>query len=119
MKAKNNLIVAGLFLNVILLVLVGARQAFQSTSFDKLTVREFELIDEKGVPRLFIKVEPEGELVFRMLDEKGTIRVKMGASEEGSGLVLLNADTEPGFHALSKDGTTLTLMNADGSKRSF
>ncbi len=92
----------------------------QQDTFDRIRVREFELVDEKGQNRVSIKVEPDGELVFRMKDEAGTIRVKMGAGKDGSGLLLLNGETEPGLHALAKRGkTSLTLTNADGSKREF
>ena len=92
----------------------------QQENFDKIKVREFELVDEKGQNRVSIKVEPDGELVFRMKDETGTIRLKMGAGKDGSGLVLLNGETEPGLHALAKKGkTSLTLTDSDGSKREF
>jgi hypothetical protein len=33
-------------------------------------------------------VESSGEVVLRLLDRSGTIRVKLGASESGSGLML-------------------------------
>jgi hypothetical protein len=53
-------------------------------------------------------------------DSKGTIRVKLGAGENGSGLVLVDDQTNVGIHALAKkDGTTLTLINKDGKKREF
>lgn len=69
-----------------------------------------ELVDEQGHIRASLKVKPGGEVVFRMMDAKGTIRVKLGAAEDGSGLVLLDDRTEPGVHALAKRmGTSLTL----------
>ena len=49
-------------------------------------------------------------MVLRLRDAGGTIRVKLGASAEGSGLVLLDDATEPGIHMLAKRaGTSLTL----------
>jgi hypothetical protein len=55
-------------------------------------------------------VESSGEVVFRLRDANGTIRVKVGASEEGSGLVLLDEATEPGIHMLAnRGGTSLTV----------
>ena len=52
------------------------------------------------------------------MDEKGTIRVKIGASEEGSGLLLINHLTEPGAHILAnQNGTSLTLTEEGGAKR--
>ena len=69
-----------------------------------------ELVDNQGRIRANLKVEPDGEAVFRMMDAKGTIRVKIAAAEDGSGLLLLDDRTEPGVHALAKrQGTTLTL----------
>ena len=56
-----------------------------------------------------------------MRDAQGTIRVKMGASEGGSALVLLNESTEPGVHILAKrdGGTSLTLRSKVGQQRVF
>lgn len=120
MKAKLNTASVALLCNVCLLLFVAARAHITSQSFDKITVREFELVDDNGQNRVSIKVEPDGELVFRMKDEAGTIRVKLGAGEEGSGFVLLNDKTQPAIHALAKkDKTTLTLTNPDGTKREF
>ena len=64
-------------------------------TFDKISVREFELVDEKGKKRVSIKVEDNGEVVFRLRDQNGTIRVKLGADEKGSGLLLLDSETNP------------------------
>jgi hypothetical protein len=41
------------------------------------------------------------ELVDRIRDLEGNIRVKLGASQSGSGLVLLNDRTEPGVQVLA------------------
>ena len=83
-----------------------------------LRARLIELVDEQGQTRAQLKVEPEGEAVFRMRDAKGTIRVKLGASEDGSGLLLLDDNTEPAVHLLAKrTGTTLTLTEKGKEKR--
>jgi two-component sensor histidine kinase len=61
--------------------------------------------------RAQLNVESNGEVVIRLRDEKETIRVKLGASEDGSGLVLLDDLTELGVHILadqSCSGLTLT-----------
>ena len=106
-----------LLLNLSLLLLVAAQRNDQQ-AFDKITVKEFELVGDDGQRRANIKVESNGEVVFRMMDERGTIRVKVGASKDGSGLVLLNDSTEPGVHALAKkDGGKLTLQDDKGKKR--
>jgi hypothetical protein len=55
-----------------------------------------EIVDERGQVRSRLNVEPDGEVVLRLLDRNGTIRVKLGADEGGSGLLLLDEVTEPG-----------------------
>jgi len=107
------------FANLLLLLFLSANSS--QDTFEKITVKEFELVDQNGKRRVSIKVEPEGDVVvFRMMDNGGTIRVKMGADEKGSGLVLLDNDTNPGVHALANDkGTTLTLTGKDGKKREY
>ncbi len=92
----------------------------QQQTFDKITVREFELVDQRGNSRASIKVEqPSGEVVLRLKDQTGTIRVKLGADQSGSGLVLLDGNTEPAIHALSRTGATLTLLDDKGKKREY
>jgi len=80
--------------------------------------RVLELVDEQGRTRSRLNVEPDGEVVLRLFDRDGTIRVKLGAGVDGSGLVLLNDETEPGIHLLAKaSGSTLTLRNKGGQER--
>lgn len=103
-------------LNVALLFFLAAKP--RQEVFEKISVKEFELVDSKGVPRVTINSYDDGEVVLRMKDKKGTIRIKLAANEEGSGLVLLNDATEPGVQVLSKKkGTSLTLIDKDGKKK--
>lgn len=67
-----------------------------------IRARMLELVDQEGRVRSRLNVERNGEVVFRLLDENGTIRVKLGAGEHGSGLVLLDETTEPGVHLLAR-----------------
>ena len=77
--------------------------------------QRFELVDGHGRIRASLKYE-EGETIFRLMDQEGTIRVKLGASRDGSGLVLLNDSTELGIQALAKeDGAFLKIEG--GGKR--
>ena len=106
------------YVALIIVLFVSARPANQS--FDKISVKEFELVDEKGTQRASIKVEEGGEVVLRLFDQEHTIRVKIGANSEGSGLVLLNSDTNPAVHILSKkDGGKVNLSDATGKKRAL
>ena len=117
----NRLAVALTVSNFVLLIflLAQSRLIANQTIPQVLRVRAFQLVDENGEIRAQLNVdETNGEVIFRLLDAKGTIRVKMGASEEGSGLLLLNNLTEPGVHILAnQDGTTLTLVDHNGVKR--
>jgi hypothetical protein len=95
------------------LLLVGRSAVAQAVS-SVLRARAIELVDDRGLVRAQLNVESNGEVVFRLRDANGTIRVKMGASEEGSGLVLIDESTEPGVHMLAKrTGTSLTLKKGN------
>ena len=105
-----------------LAILVGAtvptRTAGGQGDDDILRGRALELVDEGGKTRARIDVEPNGEVVFRLLDQEGTIRVKLGAGKEGSGLLLANDATEPGVHILAKaTGSSIRVVNKDGRQR--
>jgi hypothetical protein len=80
--------------------------------------RALELVDGQGQQRARFNVESNGEVVLRLLDEQGTIRVKLGANEDGSGLLLANDATEPGVHILAKGaGSSIKLRDKDGRER--
>jgi hypothetical protein len=77
-----------------------------------------ELVDQQGKARATIRVESSGEVVLRLFDQQGTIRVKLGAGTDGSGLVLNNDATEPGVHLLAKSaGSSVRVTNKDGHQR--
>jgi hypothetical protein len=117
----NRLAVALTVINLILLIIVIAqgRMIANQTIPEVLRVRAFELVDENGRVRAQLNIdETNGEVIFRLRDEKETIRVKLGASEEGSGLLLINDLTEPGVHLLAKqDDTSVTLTDQSGAEQ--
>jgi hypothetical protein len=101
---------------------LGAKSAPEHPDRILTSVRsqKIELVDERGQVRAQFIIEANGEAVFRMRDSTGAVRVKLGASGEGSGLVLLNNATETGLQALAnRDGTTLTLRNQNGHTRTI
>ena len=103
---------------IIIVMLFVASKPSQQT-FDKITVREFELVDENGTRRVTIQAYKDGEVVFRLRDEKGNIRVKLGAAEDGSGFVLLD-DNDSGIQALAKkNGISISQFDKDGKKRVY
>ncbi|WP_394993077.1 hypothetical protein [Emticicia sp.] len=115
MKNQRLAMLIGL-LNLVILLFFAAKPS--PDVFEKIRVKEFELVDNAGTVRAAIKVEPDGEVILRLRDKTGTIRVKLGANEDGSGLVLLNNSTEVGIHALAKKSTsTLVVVGKDGKKR--
>lgn len=71
-----------------------------------LRTQRLEIVDERGRIRSHINVEASGEVVLRMTDPTGTIRVKLGADEGGSGLLLLDETTEPGVHIIARRAGT-------------
>jgi hypothetical protein len=85
----------------------------------------FVLVDDSGQVRAQLDVEPSGEVVLRLRDERGAIRVKVGASANGSGLLLLDEATEPAVHIVARrqatppDGntTSITLTGAGGERK--
>lgn len=117
----NRLAVALAVINLILLIVVIAqsRMIANQTIPEVLRVRAFELVDGNGRVRAQLNIdETNSEVIFRLRDEKETIRVKLGASEEGSGLLLINDLTEPGVHLLAKqDDTSLTLTDQSGAEQ--
>jgi hypothetical protein len=66
-----------------------------------LRAQLIELVDASGVVRGQLKTEDGGDVVFRLLDRNGTVRVKLGASEMGSGLLLADDQTDVGVHILA------------------
>jgi hypothetical protein len=91
----------------------------------RLRTRALELVDEGGRVRSRLNVEADGEVVLRLIDSTGTIRVKLGAGEGGSGLLLLDEATEPGIQLLARRAATadrpattrLVLRGAGGRER--
>ncbi len=116
MKTQSNTTIM-LGVIVILMLFIASRPSQQT--FDKITVREFELVDENGTKRVTIQAYKDGEVVFRLRDEKGNIRVKLGAAEDGSGFVLLDGN-DSGIQALAKkNGISISQFDKEGKKRVY
>ena len=79
-----------------------------------------ELVDVQGKTRARLNVEPGGEAVLRLTAPDGSIRVKLGAGADGSGLVLLDDTSELGVQALAKrTSSSFSLTGKNGQKREF
>ena len=119
MKDRSwNLALGALNAALLIFLLTQGRPTITQASPEVLQAQRIELLDSNGFLRAQLNVEESGETVFRMRDAKGEIRVKLGASESGSGLLLNNGATEPGVHALAQDGgvANITLHGKDGQK---
>ena len=106
--------------NVGVLIVGLAQRSPASAQSDAsiLRGRGLELVDASGQIRAQFTVESNGEGVFRMRDQEGTIRVKLGASDTGSALLLLNQATEPAVQLRAgAKATSITLKGLDGKQR--
>ena len=116
----NRLAIILTFAQSVLLLFVLFRPAPTAAESVAPVVRgeAIELVDAAGQRRARLNVEPTGEVVLRLTAPDGSIRVKLGAGADGSGLVLLNDASEVGLQALAKQtSTSLSLTNKDGQKR--
>jgi hypothetical protein len=103
--------------NLLLLLFLLARPASPSAqSGTVLRGQALELVNAGGQTRASLRIEePAGEIVFRLMDQQGRIRVKLGASGEGSGLLLANDTSQPGIHMLAKrEGVSIALTDIGG-----
>lgn len=107
-------IVAGMTAVNILAMAVVVSQAASAPSAaapEVLRAQGIELVDAQGRVRASLGVEDGGDAVFRIRGANGEIRVKIGGSDAGSGLVMMNGDAAPGIHMLAKDsGSSIKLI---------
>lgn len=114
--------------NLALLTIAAVRLSAAPPTEDVAPIvraRVIELVDDHGVVRSRLQTEPDGEVVFRLFDQRGTIRVKLGANEGGSGLMLADETTAPGVHLVARRAATgarpattaLTLVGGDDRRK--
>ena len=90
MAISQRLAVGLTVINLVLLVVLVGQERAASAQSDGGVLRDrgLKLVDASGRVRAQFNVEPDGEAVFRMRDTSGTIRVKLGAGDNGSGLAV-------------------------------
>jgi hypothetical protein len=93
------------------------RTAAAETEPAVLRVHALELVDEQGTKRASLVTQPQGGVLLYMWDEKGTIRVKLGAGRDGSGLLLANESTEVGVHLLATRARTWVALQRGAKRR--
>lgn len=95
-----------------------ARAAAADLASDVVRARLIELVTTDGrvVGQLYTSEDGSGNL--RLRGGNGEVRVKLGATKDGSGLVLLDKNTEPAvWLEAQSQGTTLTLAQSGKPKR--
>lgn len=108
---------AALTLALLLGAALNDRTARASETQTVLRAQAIELVDDSGQVRAQLNVTSGGEVVFRLRDARGTIRVKLAASEAGSGLLLANERTEPGVHILAQRAQTSVTVQRGAKRR--
>ena len=73
--------------------------------------RDTELVEDIAqVPGNGVLANAEGGGNLRLRSGDGMVRVKLGATADGSGLILFDTDAEPAVHlAVNKTGASATL----------
>lgn len=111
-------------------LLLGAhllRPALQATTANAKDVeqvatvvraQEIQLVDKKGKTVAQLHVGDDGGGNLRLRSGDGMVRVKLGATDDGSGLLLFDREAEPAvWLAADKTGTSATLAEKGKDKR--
>lgn len=78
----------------------------------------FELVDKAGKVVAQLHVGEDGGGNIRLRSGNGTVRVKLGATDEGSALILFDKHAEPAvWLAAKQSGTSVTLSEKDKEKK--
>lgn len=119
-------------INLVLLLLTVAqtRSATAQTAVPVLRGRALELIDERGVVRARLGVKgSDGPIELDLFDRSGINHVKLGAGEDGSGLLLTDEVRDSASSSYVQiiarrtaapdrpKTTSITVRGADGRER--
>lgn len=99
--------------------IVGAQPGGAQARPGVVEASGFDLVNDDGIVVAQLYVGEGGTGQIRLRDESGEVRVKMGASSDGAGLILFNAQGEPvpGVAAATDEqGAKITLVNGDKKK---
>jgi len=131
MKTQR-VVIALTAVNLVFLLLTTAqvRSTTAQTVPAIIRARALEVVDERGVVRARLGVKgPNGPIELDLFNKSGSVRVKFGTGEDGSGLLLTDEGTDAASHSYvqliarrtatsEKPRTTsITLRGADGRER--
>jgi len=118
-------------LGLLMFLLAQLRRVEADSVAPVLRGRELEIVDDQGRVRASIKVQPADPkaklpngkpypetVILRLIDPKGRPEVKLGASEQGSGLGLIG-ETDSTYVVLKAEGldSSLKMINQDGRQQ--
>lgn len=98
----HRLVIGLIAVPMLLIVLVTAQAGPRGGPQDVLRGRALQLIDARGQVRATLDVDETGEVLLRLRDRNGAIRVKLGAAEHGSGLLLVDDAAEPAVQIIAR-----------------
>lgn len=96
----------------------AAEAANNAPAPEIIRAQSIELVNKQGqaVAQLFVGDDGGGNIRLRSAD--GMVRAKFGATDDGAGLLLFDAEAEPAVWMLAdKSGTTVTLAEKGKDKR--
>jgi hypothetical protein len=83
-----------------------------------LRAQEIQLVNQQGLVLAQLYAGADGGGNLRLRSGEGTIRVKLGGTTDGSGLLLMDKEAEPAvWLATGKSGTSITLAEKGKEKR--
>ena len=83
-----------------------------------LRAQEIELVDKKGLVVAQLHVGEDGGGNLRLRSGDGTVRVKLAATADGAGLLMMDKEAEPALLLrANKSGTSLTLAEKGKQSR--
>jgi len=118
-------------IGLVIFLLLQLRRVQADSVAPVLRGRELEIVDDQGRVRASIKVQPAepgaktasgkpypDTVILRLIDPKGRPEVKLGASEQGSGLGLMG-ETDSTYIVLKAEGpdSSLKMINQEGRQQ--
>lgn len=125
MRTQRLFVALTLVNSLLLLILLGVAMA-PTNPTDKVApsvvrAQAIELVDGEGNVRGQLYLGADGGGNLRLRAPNGEVRVKLGGTNDGSGLVLMDHATEPVVQltARDKEAAKLAIWNENGEAKVF